>query len=502
MKVNCSFKSVFVEITSLLFIMLFVYASLSKFFDFKNFQIQLGQSPLLSAHALWVSYAVPVVELLIAGLLIVRRFRIFGLFASLSLMTMFTAYIFLILYYSSFVPCSCGGILQKMSWNAHLIFNVFFIVISILSIVFKTKLRKDVRKKQILIFRITFAIIIFSIAGMIVLFLSSEKIMHENNPFIRRYPQHPAEYSGIIDLKFKSYYIAGAGDKRIYLSNYQYPSYLLSFDEDLKNSRQEKIEFDPKEIPFKMINVSIQYPYFYLSDGSVPVQLRGDAKTWMINKELKGMPYFTRSVPLDSNAVVFRSNNAKKLANVLGIFHSDSTPKIQYKRELLQKQVDGIFDTDGILLYSEDLGKIIYLYYYRNEFIVSDKSGNLVYRGHTIDTISRVRLKVSALHNETQYAVSSPSFLVNAHAAVYKNLLFVHSKVRGRLENEKLWEQSFIIDVYDLTTKAYLLSFPIYHTKSSVLHSIAATQTHIYAVVGTSLVAYKFKETIQKEIKQ
>lgn len=48
-----------------LFIILFIYAAVSKLMDFENFQIQLAQSPLLSAYPGFVSYAVIIVEIVI-----------------------------------------------------------------------------------------------------------------------------------------------------------------------------------------------------------------------------------------------------------------------------------------------------------------------------------------------------------------------------------------------------------------------------------------------------
>jgi len=119
MKLNVKIKSAILDIICQLYMLLFVYAAVSKLLDYENFSVQLGQSPLLSAFASWVSWLVPMSELFIVGLLTIPRFRNWGLLASVSMMTMFTAYIFIVLHYSSFVPCSCGGILEKMSWNLY-----------------------------------------------------------------------------------------------------------------------------------------------------------------------------------------------------------------------------------------------------------------------------------------------------------------------------------------------------------------------------------------------
>jgi len=115
---------------SYLCVLLFLYAAASKILDYENFQVQLAQSPLLSAFAGYVAWGVPAFEIAISLMLLSEKWRAIGLFTAFGLMVMFTAYIYIILNFSAFVPCSCGGVLEKMSWNQHLVFNVIFIVIS------------------------------------------------------------------------------------------------------------------------------------------------------------------------------------------------------------------------------------------------------------------------------------------------------------------------------------------------------------------------------------
>jgi len=501
-----SFKSIstfIILIICSLFSGLFIYAATSKILDFENFEVQLGQSPLISAYSEFISWTVIMVEILLALLLMVSRLRTLGLVLSLGLMTMFSVYIYLILNFSSFIPCSCGGILEKMSWNSHLIFNIFFIALACLGVFVNEKLNSTHfgRGKIVRVILVESGVMVLSILFVWVLFLSSEQIMHKNNPFLRRYPQHPVEFVNSTDLKHSSYYLAGTSKDRIYIGSYEYPTYMLSVDKKLSSRKLEKLHFDIDKFSFKMISISVQDSYFYLSDGVVPIILRGSVKNWTVTKELSGVPYFTRAVAIDSTRSVFRSNNSKNLANVLGIFNSDSMPKIIYKRELLPAGEDGIFSTDGMLLYSQEAQKIIYLYYYRNEFLVADKNGNLIRRSHTIDTISNVKFKVSKLNRGRQFAVSSPSLVVNANATVYKNLLFVHSLIKGKFENENLWKKSFIIDVYDLNTNTYRFSFPLYHTLSNELSYFSVDDANLYAIIGTELAVYKLNAILKKEFK-
>ena len=120
-------KAILVDIIAALFILLFTYAAVSKLIDFQKFRVQLGQSPLLTAFAGSIAWIIPSLEILISILLITERFKLLGLYASFSLMTMFSTYIILITQFSIYIPCSCGGILEHLTWNQHLLFNICFL---------------------------------------------------------------------------------------------------------------------------------------------------------------------------------------------------------------------------------------------------------------------------------------------------------------------------------------------------------------------------------------
>jgi hypothetical protein len=122
-------KAYVADAISMAFIILFIYAAATKLIDYQKFRIEIGKSPLLTAFAGWVAIIIPSVEILISVLLASARWRLTGLYASFSLMTMFSAYIFFILNFSPYIPCSCGGILQNMTWSQHIIFNLVFVAL-------------------------------------------------------------------------------------------------------------------------------------------------------------------------------------------------------------------------------------------------------------------------------------------------------------------------------------------------------------------------------------
>ena len=128
-----------IEIISSLLVLLFVYTAFSKLLDYTAFKVQLGKSPFINAFAGTVAWALPAGEFLVALALAFRKTRLSGLYASLFLMTMFTAYIYVMLQYSYYIPCSCGGVLSNLTWIQHLWFNGVFVLISVTGILLQSK---------------------------------------------------------------------------------------------------------------------------------------------------------------------------------------------------------------------------------------------------------------------------------------------------------------------------------------------------------------------------
>ena len=122
------------KIIGMLFIILFVYAATTKLLAFEQFKIQLGKSPFISAYTDWMVWMIPLTELSIVVLFLFKKYLLAAFYSSFILMTLFTTYIFLVLNFSNDIPCSCGGILQTLSWKEHLIFNMIFIAFAILGI--------------------------------------------------------------------------------------------------------------------------------------------------------------------------------------------------------------------------------------------------------------------------------------------------------------------------------------------------------------------------------
>lgn len=127
-------RRIIVEIIACAFILLFVYAAVTKLLHYEQFRVQIGQSPMLSPMRGSIAIFVPIGEIAVSVLLALNNLRLFGLYGSFALMALFTAYIVIVTQFSEHIPCSCGGVLETMSWGEHLIFNIVFLLLAGLAV--------------------------------------------------------------------------------------------------------------------------------------------------------------------------------------------------------------------------------------------------------------------------------------------------------------------------------------------------------------------------------
>jgi uncharacterized membrane protein YphA (DoxX/SURF4 family) len=139
-------KQFIVDTVAFLFMLLWLYAGASKLMEYDQFKFQLGKSPFIQEYASLIAIALPIGEILIAAMMVPVKTRLLGIYASFFLMLIFTGYIYAMLHYSDFLPCSCGGLLNSMSWYVHLIFNIIFTIMALVAIMLSSKPKPDDNK--------------------------------------------------------------------------------------------------------------------------------------------------------------------------------------------------------------------------------------------------------------------------------------------------------------------------------------------------------------------
>jgi uncharacterized membrane protein YphA (DoxX/SURF4 family) len=135
-------KRLAVEIIALLFVILFLYTGIAKLMDFDVFQEQLMDSPILSFAAPMVAWGLPFMEFIVSLALFIPKYRQLGLYASFILMILFTGYVGWLLAFAPELPCSCGGIMEELSWPAHLVVNIALVGLALTGIILAKKIKR------------------------------------------------------------------------------------------------------------------------------------------------------------------------------------------------------------------------------------------------------------------------------------------------------------------------------------------------------------------------
>jgi uncharacterized membrane protein YphA (DoxX/SURF4 family) len=138
-------RSTIVEIISMLFVILFLYTGISKLMEYGVFKEQIAESPILKPFAPFIAWSLPLTEFIVSVLLIIPRWRLKGLYASLILMIAFTIYVGAVMAFFKELPCSCGGIIALLSWKQHLVFNSGFILLAFTGVLLERQLRRSAK---------------------------------------------------------------------------------------------------------------------------------------------------------------------------------------------------------------------------------------------------------------------------------------------------------------------------------------------------------------------
>jgi hypothetical protein len=301
---------------------------------------------------------------------------------------------------------------------------------------------------------------ILSIALVVALYALSDNHIRRHNSFIRLIVKNPLQNIGGLNLKYNSYFIAGASEGQLYLGNSTGLLHLMVANFHLTDTQQVKLKIrNIENLKFRSPTLRVKPPYFYILDGVMPSLYRGKVNEWMADSFMVDKAaYFLDALPVGTSSFAIRTTSRSTNEHVLGKIMA-TTPHLKLDTTLLQKQIDGKFCTDGKLLYDEASARIVYLYNYRNQYIVSDTSLNLLYRGNTIDTVSHAQITTANISSNKTYTMSSPPLLVNDGSCVSNGLLFVKSPLLSKNESEETFRNASVIDVYNLKDGTYKFSF-------------------------------------------
>lgn len=126
-------------ISAVLLLMLWAYAAVSKIAAYDQFVEQMKLAPVPFIHLLgpFLAWFVPLIELILVWLLFKDKLRQLGLWLSFFLLLAYEFYIVTMLLSGLELPCTCGGLIAKMQWKEHLVFNAIYMVIALLPMIYR-----------------------------------------------------------------------------------------------------------------------------------------------------------------------------------------------------------------------------------------------------------------------------------------------------------------------------------------------------------------------------
>ena len=260
-------------------------------------------------------------------------------------------------------------------------------------------------------------------------------------------------------------------------------------DSSLTIKQQVIIQLQPARDKFHSLQLSIQPPYFYLSDGQIPIVYRGLIGQWKATVFTESSAYFNAFEPMDDTTAVFRAVGRTSRQHILGLFYINNTTKVKVN-PILDKQTDGIFDTAGILTYNSENKKILYTYLYKNQYIIIDDKLEKKHTYNTIDTTTKVRITTRYNSETKERNLSSPAWTVNKRAKSYRNYLFIDAALMGKFEPAEMWDRASIIDVYNFNEGRYKFSFYLTNVLNQKMSDFLLTNTSAYTINGQYLSSY------------
>jgi hypothetical protein len=353
------------------------------------------------------------------------------------------------------------------------------------------------KKSQVIVLIVSLGVSVGILVGLYALSPLSKPVYRAS--FERKFMDGYVRGMGaVMDLEFNSFYVAGYSGREVYLGNVTAPFHLVKVNHALTDSVHVMlgVRLD-SVVDFRRFKVSVVPPYFYLAHGVEPVILRGDTSAWQAVPVMRDSGYFfVEAVAMGPKTFALRSYSSASKSYELG----RKTPGgFVFHDALLEKQLDGLFCVDGKLFYNRQLSKLVYLYFYRNEFFVADSLFALNYRGHTIDTFSRVRLKVATIDGGRRSMTAAPPMVVNGLSCTDGAFLFVQSALLAKNEDEATFMGGATVDCYRLTDGKYMGSFHLPKYGGENLSGFQVAGERLFAVFGKYLVSFSLNTSLLDE---
>lgn len=310
------------------------------------------------------------------------------------------------------------------------------------------------------------------------------------NGFTRNLLPNPLSLKNYLYIKFNSYYIAGIDSGHIFLANPTAPTYLLAITHALADTHFVKLPTKKlKKIYWNSVKASVNKHNVYMLEGTTSSFQTGQlfSKDTLMYYSLDSIN-FINGISVSPVSIIYRKYDKK--ADESYLVKMSLKKPIETAQLKLDKQTDGLFSTDGVLISNQEKTRFIYLYYYRNKYDALDSNLHLLYTGNTIDTTNVAKIKVTDIASEKTTTMAIPPFLVNSSASINNKYLFIQSRLRADNESSMISKKYTVFDAYDINNWKYSFSFYIPNHNNENLNSFVVNENILFALFDSYLVTY------------
>lgn len=312
--------------------------------------------------------------------------------------------------------------------------------------------------------------------------------------FIRNLTNESPMPVDTLNLGFNSFYIAGITDHYLFLGNIVAPRRMIMVEMSSLDTMHVDLEIsNPNRMRFNSVRLLVDSPSFVLADGSVPVIFVGNLLDRIARPLLRDRVFFMDLLRIDSTSFVITTldRSKKRILAQLNV----SPFGLAVSPQLLEEQVDGLFCTHGMMHFDKMRKRLVYLYSYRNEYLLTDSDLNLLSCGNTIDTMYNAHIEVANIQSKSSTTFSSPPVIVNRQSALDGDLLYVNSTLLADNEIDDQFRRVSVIDVYDVNTNQYVKSIYLPDLGRDKLTYFGVKGDKLFAIYRDQLISYKLPGT-------
>ncbi|SDK10534.1 hypothetical protein SAMN04487898_10656 [Pedobacter sp. ok626] len=345
---------------------------------------------------------------------------------------------------------------------------------------------------------ILISLLLLGVLGVVILFNYSTKGENRENGFIRTFSGTKAILENSIRLMEDKYDFVGLQDKSILLYRLEKPYEIIEIEYDLKKIKYRTLRIPTHIGDFKGVNTVRSYQdAFFLLNGKNGMAYKTGENSKKNIARLDSNSFYHADL-INSNSFLFMSSKYYQGINrrIVGKVNWKGTNRIDFMPE---KQIDGIFSTDGQVKYDKPSNVIVYMFYFRGVFMCLDTNLKTIYQAKTIDTVKYARLTTTTTKlfygKDTIQKTSTLGrpLLVNRRFCIFKEHIYIHSYLRADNESPDEFGKSGTIDIYDLKTGKYLQSFHLPRVGNHKLSQFRIYKDKLVGLYGSQLAVFVIK---------